>query len=52
LSGSGSTVFKVPGIRTRLVDGSPELPPLQVPGGTKIIVTRTAESVVPVDLLD
>jgi 4-diphosphocytidyl-2-C-methyl-D-erythritol kinase len=52
LSGSGSTVFKVPGIRTRLVEGSPELPPLQVPEGTKIIVTRTAESVVPVELLD
>jgi 4-diphosphocytidyl-2-C-methyl-D-erythritol kinase len=52
LSGSGSTVFKVPGIHTRLVEGSPELPPLQVPEGTKIIVTRTAESVVPVELLD
>jgi 4-diphosphocytidyl-2-C-methyl-D-erythritol kinase len=52
LSGSGSTVFKVPGIRTRLVGDSPEHPPLQVPEGTKIIVTRTAESVVPVELLD
>ena len=52
LSGSGSTVFKVPGIRTRLVDGNPELPPLQLPEGAKVIVTRTAESVVPVELLD
>jgi len=52
LSGSGSTVFKVPGIRTRFVEGSTELPPLEVPEGTKIIVTRTAESVVPVELLD
>jgi 4-diphosphocytidyl-2-C-methyl-D-erythritol kinase len=52
LSGSGSTVFKVPGIYTRHVEGKPELPPLQVPEGTKIIVTRTAGSVVPVELLD
>jgi 4-diphosphocytidyl-2-C-methyl-D-erythritol kinase len=52
MSGSGSTVFKVPGIYTRLVEGSRELPPLQLPEGTKVIVTRTAESVVPVELLD
>jgi 4-diphosphocytidyl-2-C-methyl-D-erythritol kinase len=52
MSGSGSTVFKVPGINTRLVEGNPNLPPLQVPEGTKVIVTRTAESVVPVELLD
>lgn len=52
LSGSGSTVFKVPGIHTRHVEGNPDLPPLQIPKGTKIIVTRTAESVVPVELLD
>ena len=52
MSGSGSTVFKVPGIHTRLVEGSRELPPLQLPEGTKVIVTRTAESVVPVELLD
>ncbi len=52
MSGSGSTVFKVPGIYTRHVDGNPDLPPLQVPEGTKVIVTRTAESVVPVELLD
>jgi 4-diphosphocytidyl-2-C-methyl-D-erythritol kinase len=52
MSGSGSTVFKVPGIYTRHVDRNPDLPPLQVPEGTKVIVTRTAESVVPVELLD
>ena len=52
MSGSGSTVFKVPGIHTRHVEGNPDLPPLQIPKGTKIIVTRTAESVVPVELLD
>jgi 4-diphosphocytidyl-2C-methyl-D-erythritol kinase len=52
MSGSGSTVFKVPGIRTRLLDGGTDLPPQEVPEGTKVIVTRTAESVVPVELLD
>jgi len=52
MSGSGSTVFKVPGIKTRHVEGRAGLPPLQVPEGTKVIVTRTAESVVPVELLD
>ena len=52
MSGSGSTVFKVPGIHTRQVEGNPDLPPLQIPKGTKVIVTRTAESVVPVELLD
>jgi len=52
MSGSGSTVFKVPGIKTRQVEGRAGLPPLQVPEGTKVIVTRTAESVVPVELLD
>jgi len=52
MSGSGSTVFKVPGIKTRNVEGKPDLPPLQVPEGTRVIVTRTADSVVPVELLD
>jgi 4-diphosphocytidyl-2-C-methyl-D-erythritol kinase len=52
LSGSGSTVFKVPGIHTRLVEGTAELPPLEVLEGTKVIVTRSSESVVPVELLD
>jgi 4-diphosphocytidyl-2-C-methyl-D-erythritol kinase len=51
MSGSGSTVFKIPGIAT--TSSLPEkLPPLEVPEGTKRIVTRTAGSVVPVELLD
>ena len=52
LSGSGSTVFKVPGIYTRTVDSSVQLPALVVPKGTKTIMTRTADSVVPVEILD
>ena len=52
LSGSGSTVFKVPGVYTRRMDNPGVLPPLEIPEGTKVIVTRTAGSVVPVELLD
>lgn len=52
MSGSGSTVFKVPGIQTRQEEGGPDHPSLQVPEGVRVIVTRTAESVVPVELLD
>jgi len=52
MSGSGSTVFKVPGVYTRRMEGRTELPPLKIPEGTKVIVTRTADSVVPVELLD
>jgi 4-diphosphocytidyl-2-C-methyl-D-erythritol kinase len=52
LSGSGSTVFRVPGVYTRRMDDSGDLPALEIPEGTKVIVTRTAESVVPVELLD
>jgi 4-diphosphocytidyl-2-C-methyl-D-erythritol kinase len=52
MSGSGSTVFKVPGIRTGHRDAGTDLPPAEVPEGTKVIVTRTSESVVPVELLD
>lgn len=52
LSGSGSTVFRVPGVYTRRMDDSGALPALEIPEGTKVIVTRTAESVVPVELLD
>jgi 4-diphosphocytidyl-2-C-methyl-D-erythritol kinase len=52
MSGSGSTVFKVPGVYTRHMESGKDLPPLEVPEGTKVIVTRTAESVVPVELLD
>ncbi len=52
MSGSGSTVFKVSGIGTRSLDADANVPPLAIPVGTKRIVTRTAESVVPVELLD
>jgi 4-diphosphocytidyl-2-C-methyl-D-erythritol kinase len=51
MSGSGSTVFKIPGITQH--GGMKNLPPrLLVPKGTKRIITRTAESVVPVEILD
>jgi len=52
MSGSGSTVFKIVGVGTRPLDSEAEVPALQIPEGTKRIVTRTAESVVPVELLD
>jgi 4-diphosphocytidyl-2-C-methyl-D-erythritol kinase len=52
MSGSGSTVFKVSGVGTRSLDSEAEVPALELPEGTKRIVTRTAESVVPVELLD
>jgi 4-diphosphocytidyl-2-C-methyl-D-erythritol kinase len=52
MSGSGSTVFEVPGLNTRLVENGTDLLPPQIPEGTTVIATRTAESVVPVELLD
>lgn len=52
MSGSGSTVFKIPGISTRSVERNAAPPRLTVPKGTKRIVTRTSESVVPVEILD
>jgi 4-diphosphocytidyl-2-C-methyl-D-erythritol kinase len=52
MSGSGSTVFKIPGISTSDSAAVRKLPPLEVPEGTKRIVTRTADSVVPVEILD
>jgi 4-diphosphocytidyl-2-C-methyl-D-erythritol kinase len=52
MSGSGSTVFKIAGVGTRPLDSKGEVPALEVPEGTKRVVTRTAESVVPVELLD
>jgi 4-diphosphocytidyl-2-C-methyl-D-erythritol kinase len=51
MSGSGSTVFKIPGITTTSTVPK-ELPPLELPEGVKRIVTRTADSVVPVEVLD
>lgn len=52
MSGSGSTVFKIPGITTRAVERKTAPPRLIVPKGTQRIITRTAESVVPVEILD
>jgi 4-diphosphocytidyl-2-C-methyl-D-erythritol kinase len=52
MSGSGSTVFKIPGITTDSSASVRTLPPLEVPEGTQRIVTRTADSVVPVEILD
>jgi 4-diphosphocytidyl-2-C-methyl-D-erythritol kinase len=51
MSGSGSTVFKVAGVSTRSTLSEAE-PQLVVPEGTERIFTRTAWSVVPVELLD
>jgi hypothetical protein len=52
MSGSGSTVFRISGVGPGSLDSEADVLPLEIPGGTKRIVTRTAESVVPVELLD
>ncbi len=52
MSGSGSTVFKIPGITTKSSERKGTPPKLVVPKGTKRIITRTVESVVPVEILD
>jgi 4-diphosphocytidyl-2-C-methyl-D-erythritol kinase len=52
MSGSGSTVFKVVGVTTRRVRPDSSLPSLDVPAGTRSIMTRTSTSVVPIELLD
>jgi 4-diphosphocytidyl-2-C-methyl-D-erythritol kinase len=52
MSGSGSTVFKVAGVSTRSMLADDDLPPHALPEGTERIFTRTAWSVVPVELLD
>jgi 4-diphosphocytidyl-2-C-methyl-D-erythritol kinase len=52
MSGSGSTVFKVAGVRRRSSGSEAGITPPEIPERTKRIVTRTAESVVPVELLD
>ncbi|HKN57540.1 MAG TPA: 4-(cytidine 5'-diphospho)-2-C-methyl-D-erythritol kinase [Gemmatimonadaceae bacterium] len=52
MSGSGSTVFKVPGLTTRSIRTRASPPRLIVPRGTERIITRTSESVVPVEILD
>jgi 4-diphosphocytidyl-2-C-methyl-D-erythritol kinase len=52
LSGSGSTVFKIPGVTKSGIDAASDLPALSLPAGTKRVVTRTSDSVVPVEILD
>ena len=52
LSGSGSTVFKIPGVTKTGIEPASDLPALDLPKGTKRVVTRTADSVVPVEILD
>lgn len=52
LSGSGSTVFKIPGVTRTGIEPAADLPAYSLPQGTKRVVTRTADSVVPVEILD
>lgn len=52
MSGSGSTVFKVSGVNTRSAISGEASPQAILPEGTERIFTRTAWSVVPVELLD
>ena len=52
MSGSGSTVFKVAGVTKRPAESESTLPPVDVPPGTRSIMTSTATSVVPIELLD
>jgi 4-diphosphocytidyl-2-C-methyl-D-erythritol kinase len=52
MSGSGSTVFRISGAGIDSAKNSGEVPPLKIPEGTQRIFTRTAWSVVPVELLD
>lgn len=52
LSGSGSTVFKIPGVTRSGIESVSDLPALSLPPRTKRVVTRTSDSVVPVETLD
>jgi 4-diphosphocytidyl-2-C-methyl-D-erythritol kinase len=52
MSGSGSTVFEVADVSPQSLGSKAEAPAPAIPAGTKRIVTRSAESVVPVELLD
>lgn len=52
LSGSGSTVFKIPGVTRTGIEPATDLPAINLPKGTKRVVTRTADSVVPIEILD
>jgi 4-diphosphocytidyl-2-C-methyl-D-erythritol kinase len=52
MSGSGSTVFRVSGVGTGGVNSDDDAQRLMIPEGTERVFTRTAWSVVPVELLD
>ncbi|HEX6629128.1 MAG TPA: 4-(cytidine 5'-diphospho)-2-C-methyl-D-erythritol kinase [Gemmatimonadaceae bacterium] len=52
MSGSGSTVFKIPGVTKSGIEPAEDLPALALPKGTRRVVTRTSASVVPVEILD
>lgn len=52
MSGSGSTVFKISGVNTGSLGSEAEVPDLEIPEGMRRVVTRTASSVVSVQLLD
>jgi 4-diphosphocytidyl-2-C-methyl-D-erythritol kinase len=52
MSGSGSTVFKVAGVTTRRVKPDSAAASVDVPAGTRSIMTCTSTSVVPIELLD
>jgi 4-diphosphocytidyl-2-C-methyl-D-erythritol kinase len=52
MSGSGSTVFKVAGVTRRPAKSDSTLPSVDVPPGTRSIMTSTSTSVVPIELLD
>jgi 4-diphosphocytidyl-2C-methyl-D-erythritol kinase len=52
MSGSGSTVFRISAAGADAAKNSSALPALEIREGTQRIFTRTAWSVVPVELLD
>ena len=52
MSGSGSTVFRITGIGIKSIKSEDDFAPLEIPEGTERVFTRTAWSVVPVELLD
>jgi 4-diphosphocytidyl-2-C-methyl-D-erythritol kinase len=52
MSGSGSSVFRISGVGTGGVNSDDDAQRLVIPDGTERVFTRTAWSVVPVELLD
>lgn len=52
MSGSGSTVFKIAGVTKRQARPESTIPSVDVPAGTRSIMTCTSTSVVPIELLD